>query len=204
MRRKQHASLAARLVCLLGSLACVAAAIFQRIVDEIGDRLPDQFAAAVNEEVRLRIDFEREAALLGDRLVKFADVARDELAGVEIDHAFAAGSPPPRARSSGARRKSRIRRSDSSITFSSARAIVLRTSCRIAAPASARLRSRVSGVLRSCAILSETSLQAGHQFADAIQHGVEVLHQPVEFVAGSGDRQPAREIAGDDASAPWR
>ena len=40
--------------------------------------------------------------------------------------------------------------------------------------------------------------QSRHQYSDPLQHGVEILHEPVEFVAGPGQPQPAGEIAGDD------
>ena len=43
-------------------------------------------------------------------------------------------------------------------------------------------------------------LQAAHQRLDALEHGVEVFRQPVEFVAGAGDRQPLAEIAGHDGA----
>ena len=43
-------------------------------------------------------------------------------------------------------------------------------------------------------------LQAAHQRLDALQHDVEIFGQPVEFVAGAGDRQPPAEIAGHDGA----
>ena len=43
-------------------------------------------------------------------------------------------------------------------------------------------------------------LQAVHQRLDALEHGVEIVGQPVEFVAGAGDRQPLAEIAGHDGA----
>ena len=42
-------------------------------------------------------------------------------------------------------------------------------------------------------------LQAHHQCLDALQHGVEVFGETIEFVAAAPDRQPAGEIAGHDA-----
>ena len=155
----------------------------------------------MNEEVRLLIHFEREAALLGDRLVKFADVARDE-AGVEIDHAFAAGARL-RARDV----EEGVENLDQAVRFLDhllqRAAIVLGRLAELqrlfGAPAQPRQRR-----LEIMRYIVGDLLQAGHQFADAIQHDVEVLHQPVEFVAGSGDRQPARKIAGDDVSGLWR
>ena len=41
-------------------------------------------------------------------------------------------------------------------------------------------------------------LEAAHQRLDALQHGVEMLGEAVELVAGAGDRQAAGEIAGHD------
>ena len=37
-----------------------------------------------------------------------------------------------------------------------------------------------------------------HQHADAAEHGVEAFGEPVEFVAGAGDRQALRQIAAHD------
>ena len=41
-------------------------------------------------------------------------------------------------------------------------------------------------------------LQAAHQRFDALEHGVDVVGEAVEFVAGAGNRQPAGKIAGHD------
>ena len=94
--------------------------------------------------------------------------------------------------------KVRIRPSDSSMVRSSA----ARYSASLpdfASASSARLRSRVSGVFRSWAMLSETSFRPDHQRLDPLQHGVEIFRQPIEFVAAAPDRQPPAEIAGHDA-----
>ena len=47
-------------------------------------------------------------------------------------------------------------------------------------------------------------LHAAHQFADAVEHVVEVLREAVELVAGSGDLQPAAEIARHDVAGGLR
>ena len=44
-------------------------------------------------------------------------------------------------------------------------------------------------------------LEAVHQGLDPLQHEIEIDRQPVEFVAGTGHRQPLAEIAGHDAAA---
>ena len=43
--------------------------------------------------------------------------------------------------------------------------------------------------------------QRRHQLLDARQHGVEALRQPVELVAGAGQRDAAGEVAGHDLAA---
>ena len=90
----------------------------------------------------------------------------------------------------------RMRLSLSSILASSA-AFNSSGVCAVRSASSALLRSRVSGVLRSCAMLSETSRMPAHQFADAVEHGVEVLRQAIEFVAAAGRRgsRPLRSPA---------
>ena len=47
-------------------------------------------------------------------------------------------------------------------------------------------------------------LQAMHQRLDALKHDVEVFRQPVELIAGTGDRQPLAEIAGHDGAGGFR
>ena len=46
--------------------------------------------------------------------------------------------------------------------------------------------------------LSETSPEATHQRLDALKHGVDVVGEAVELVAGAGDRQSAAKVAGHD------
>ena len=43
-------------------------------------------------------------------------------------------------------------------------------------------------------------LEAGHQRFDPLQHGVEIVRQPIEFVAAASHRQPAAEVALHDPS----
>ena len=94
--------------------------------------------------------------------------------------------------------KVRISPSDSSIVRSSARAVV---------GLAAGLRQRLLGAVaqarqRRLQIMGDVVgdlLQPAHQRLDALQHGVEVLREPVELVAAAADRQPPGEIAGHDA-----
>lgn len=41
-------------------------------------------------------------------------------------------------------------------------------------------------------------LQSCHQRFDALQHGIEIFRETVEFVAAASDRQTTREIARHD------
>ena len=84
--------------------------------------------------------------------------------------------------------KVRISPSDSSIVASSAARysaslLAARSAC------SARLRSRVSGVLRSCAILSETSFSPCISASMRSSIWLRFAGEPVDLVAGAGDRQ---------------
>ncbi len=95
--------------------------------------------------------------------------------------------------------KVRIRPSDSSIVASSA-ARYSASRCRRAqrlfgAVAQARERR-----LQIMGDVVGDFLQARHQRFDAVEHGVEVVGETVEFVAGAGDRQPVAEIAFHDVA----
>ena len=76
--------------------------VFDGIVDQIGERLADQFAIAVERRGRSRLDLKRDALFVGQRLVEFADVVRD-LGGVELGSYRRVPARIPRARSSAAR-----------------------------------------------------------------------------------------------------
>ncbi len=69
-------------------LARFGSGILDRVVDEIGQRLADQFAIADDFCRAMRLDLQRQAILVSQRLVHLADVARD-LGGVELDHVIA-------------------------------------------------------------------------------------------------------------------
>ena len=97
--------------------------------------------------------------------------------------------------------KVRISWSDSAIVASSAaRYSAGLARCRQAPPRRGCC-SRVSGVFRSWAMLSETCFSPSFSVGDPGQHGVEVFGQAVELVAGAGHRQPAAQIAAHDAAA---
>ena len=85
-----------------GGVVTPPARVFQGVVDEVRDRLAEQFAAAVHRQVVLARGPERHAGLLGQRLVKLGHVAHG-LGGVEIGQALARACRLRAARSSEAR-----------------------------------------------------------------------------------------------------
>ena len=91
----------------------------------------------------------------------------------------------------------RIRPSDSSIVASSA----ARYSLSVPAVRSACLGAIAQPRQRRLEIVRDVVgdfLEAVHQRLDALEHGVEVVGETVELVAGAGDRQAAGEIARHD------
>src|SRR6185437_16792348 len=51
--------------------------VFERVVEQIGDRLREQMAVAAHHDPVGDLGLETEPAFIGDRLVKLGDVARD-------------------------------------------------------------------------------------------------------------------------------
>ncbi len=64
-----------------------------------------------------------------------------------------------------------------------------------------RLRRRLSGDAEIVRHRIGDLAQAPHQLLDAVEHGIEIGGERVEFVIGLGDRNPARQIAGHDLLA---
>ena len=164
-------------------------AVFDGIVEQIGDRLAHQLAVALDRRGAVGLDLERDALLLGQRLVKLADVAGD-LGGVEIDHVVA------RLAGFGARdHQQRVEGADQPVRFLE-RGIERGAIFRLAL-------GRAQGLLGAVAQTRERRLQimgdvvgdflqARHQRLDAVEHGVEVVGETVELVAGAGDRAAGR------------
>src|ERR1700761_9415247 len=63
--------------CLDAESAFPFGRVFERVVEQIGDRLREQMAIAAHHDVIGDPGLEAKTALIGDRLVKFGDVARD-------------------------------------------------------------------------------------------------------------------------------
>src|SRR6267143_1784922 len=63
-------------------------AIFDRVIDQIGERLADELPVAVNRRSRRRLDLEVDALFIGERLVELAHPARD-LGRIKLGHAVA-------------------------------------------------------------------------------------------------------------------
>ena len=129
-------------------------AVFDGVFDQVGERLADQFAVAVHR-CRLGLHRKRQTVVLGQRLVQFVDAAGESAASKSS--ILSRACPNPRARSS-----ERVEGADQAVGFldrALQRRAVFGSRCRFASASSARLRSRVSGVFRSCAMLSETSFR---------------------------------------------
>ena len=163
--------------------------VLDGVVDKIGERLADQFAVALDGR-RRRLDAQRKPLVVGQRLVEFAHVVGD-FGGVEFGHAVA------RLARFGARdHQQRVEGADQFVGFLDRRlqrraiaGLVLGGSQRLLA-AVAQPRQRRPQIVRD---VVGHFLQAAHQRLDALQHGVEVERQPVEFVARPGDRAAGRK-----------
>src|SRR5664279_1973282 len=158
--------------------------IFDGIVDQIGERLADQLAVAFDLGRRIGLNLERDALLLGQRLVQLADVVGD-LGGVELAHVVARlagfGARDHQQRVEGADQPLGVL--DCSFQRGAVFACALGGAQRLLA-AIAQARERRLEIVRD--IVGDL-LQAVHQRLDALQHDVEVLGQPIELVAGAGD-----------------
>ena len=63
-------------------------AVFDGVVDQIGERLADELAVAVHRSGGRRLDLELDALVVGERLVELAHAARD-LGRIDLRHAVA-------------------------------------------------------------------------------------------------------------------
>ena len=69
-------------------LVTIGSAVLDGVVHQIGKRLTDELAVAMHRDRRGGIDLEMDAALVRDRLIEFADGARD-FSSIEIGHPVA-------------------------------------------------------------------------------------------------------------------
>ena len=142
------------------------------------------------------LDAQGHAVVFGQRLVKFVNAVGD-VGGVEIVHVVA------RLPGLGARdHQQRIEGADQPVGFLDGpfqRGAVFGLV--------AGFRQRLFGAVaqprqRRLQIVGDVVgdfLQPHHQRFDALQHGVEIFRQAIEFVAAAPDRQPPAEIARHDA-----
>ena len=169
-------------------------AVFDRILDQIGQRLADQFAVAMKRR-RRGPDMQGHAVVFRQRLIEFVNAVGD-VGGVEIVHVSA------RLPGLGARdHQQRVEGPDQAVGFLDGpfqRGAVFGLA--------GGFRQRLLGAVaqsrqRRLQIVGDivgNFLQPHHQGLDPLQHGVEIFREPVEFVAAASDRQPAAQIARHD------
>ena len=169
--------------------------IFDGVVDQIGQCLTYQLAIAPHRRRQWRLDLERESVLLGERLVQLTDVARN-FGGVEFSHVIA------RVAGLGAcNHQQGVKGPNEFIGLGNGQ-FQRRAVIAIASGGAQGLLTAVAQAGERCLQIVRDIvgdfLQPAHQRLDAFQHGVDVFSEPVEFVAGAGDRQATGQIAGHD------
>ena len=155
----------------------------------ISSRLPCSRAAR-------GLDAQGHAVVFGQRLVQFVDAPGD-VGRVEIVH-VAARLPGLGARD----HQQRVEGADQAVGFLDG-AFQRRAVFGLAAGTRQRLLGAVAQPrqrrLQVVGDVVGNFLQPRHQRLDALQHGVEVFREAIEFVAAAPDRQPPGEVAGHDA-----
>ena len=178
-----------------GRLFRLAGAVFDRVVDEIGDGLTDQFAIADDRQAARGLDLERDAVFLGERFVELGD-ARHRLADVERAHAGALG-----ARLGARDQQKRVEDLDQAVRFLDRALQRGAIGRRIGVAAQGLLGVIAQARQRRAQIMGDIVgdfAHARHQVADAREHLVEAARQAIEFVVGAGDGKTPRQIAGHD------
>ena len=155
-----------------------AAAVFQRVVEEIGDGLRQEMAVAADHHPGRAVEMQDKALFLGHRLVKLGGGA-GELAEVER---FGAGAPGARLRLGDAEQRVEGREQPVGLVDRGADRLALRgVASRSSRASSNRARRRASGVFRSCATLSVTSRMPSSAL-DLVEHAVEIGGELFELV----------------------
>ena len=171
-------------------------AVFQRVVDQISDRLADQLAVSADPQRALGLDPQRDALLLRDRLVELGDAAGG-FAEVECLNriGIAAGL--------GARdQQKRVEDLDQTVGFLDRLFEGGSIGGGVAAEGERRFGVVAQAGERRAQVVRDVVghlAQALHEIADPREHLVEALRQPVELVAGAGNRQPSGQVARHDA-----
>ena len=142
------------------------------------------------------LDAQGHAVVFGQRLVQFVDALGD-VGGVEIVH-VAARLPGLGARD----HQQRVEGADQAVGFLDG-PFQRRAVFGLAAGTRQRLLGAVAHPRqRRLQIMGDVVgdfLQPHHQRLDALQHGVEIFGEAIEFVAGASDRQAPGKVAGHDA-----
>ncbi len=170
-------------------------AIIQGIDDQIADRLPQQFPAAAHLQSGHAVQIQRPARLLHHRLIEF-DASLHGLADITRHQSLASGTSfHPRDL------QQRIKHRQKPVGFNNH--LLQR---RLMVLLGIKLRQGLLGAVaqpgqRRFQIMGDIVgyfPHLGHQLVDAIQHGIEILRQPVKLVLAPGLRQALIEIARHD------
>ncbi len=165
-----------------------AAAVFERVVEQVRDRLRQQVAVALGSS---------SPGALSNRSAKPFSSATGSYSSTAAPTIAARSSRSPRRRPAPASASAMLSSALNVASSRSASSIAARIASLWAAPScgpssasSSRARSRASGVFRSCATLSVTSRIAGHQPLDLVEHAVQIGGELVELVIGAGAAAP--------------
>ena len=173
-------------------------AMLDGVVDEVGERLAEQFAARLDHDRFRRLDHQLDTGLVSHRFVEVGHVA-DDGAGVDLGHGAVR-----RARLDARDHQERVERLDELVRFldrglqrgAVARRVIGAGERGLDAVAEARQRR-----LQVVGDVVGDVLDAVEQMLDALEHGVQAVGQPVEFVAGAGHLEPSGQVAEHDPAA---
>ncbi len=175
--------------------ALIRRAVFQGVVDQVRQSLPDEFAIRLDEDTGLGPGLDCEAVVLREGLIEFPDPARR---GAKIEGRHDLTGAPGFQAGDG---QQRVEDADEPISLIDHRFKRRPQLVSRACPA--------QGIVGTVPEASQRRLQvvgdvvgdfphALHQFADSLEHLVEVRGEPVEFIAIPRDGQPVVEVARHD------
>ncbi len=199
VRHSDHDALpdAARRHRHLGSAAALRDPVFQRVVDEVGDGLAQKLAVEQHVEPRLDRGDEADAVLLRRGLVELDDI-RHHGSGVALDEGV-----PPRPGLGARDHQQRVEDGDQPVGLADDLLEGGALAVGVAAGAQGLLGTVAQPGERRAEVVGDivgNFAHADHQPGDAGDHGVEVGRQPVELVAGAGQRQAARHVPVHDGA----
>ena len=160
-------------------------AIFDRVVDQVGDGLADQLPVGAQLSPFVRRAIEAEPGFFRHRGVELGDVPHER---AQVERLCGLGKRP---RFQTRDQQQRVERLDQFVGIVDHPAQRVACVSGIVGGAQCGLRAAAQTAERRLQIVGDVVgdlAQAGHQLFDAVEHRVEVARQVVEFVIGS--RQP--------------